>query len=335
MLPEYRYQCVDRSVLMPILKRWVVEPVAHVTPLVLPANLITIGTNVFMLAGLILAADSGPGSRANFFLLPLFMFIYAVGDHLDGLQAKRTRTGSPLGEFCDHYLDAFNTGIVVYFALSIFHVEHSIFVPLVFLSVYATSAAVAYEEFRTGWLNFEQFGSLEGVALVMLLILSGAIPSVYAAITAPILPWDMTPMLAIITAACVGAVLTVVGSLKRGGPSGRFVLFLVLGGVLALYAHFRADSWKTFAIFCLYGAHYCGALMQAHLVTKREPWPDIVVPPVLAAALFLPGPEPTWVLFAVIAYLSARNAAVTVRTVYALRQFWYWKNPLAPGTEIR
>lgn len=330
MLPPYRYQCVDRSVLVPYLKRWVVEPVARVTPLAIPANMITIGTNVFMGIGVLLAAKYGPSLWANFLLLPLFMFIYAVGDHLDGLQAKRTNTGSALGEFCDHYLDAFNTGIVVYFALALFRVEHPIAVPLVFVSVYATGAAVAYEEFRTGWLNFEQFGSLEGVALVIVLILAGAIPACYTALTAASLPYGLTPMLVIMLATSIGGILTVAGSFRRGGVSARFLLFLGMLVTLAVYAYFRADAWRSFLLFSLYGAHYCGAMLNAHLITKREPLPDLAVP-LLLVGTFAAGVEPGWLFGAGVAYLLLRNAVITVQTFAPLRSFWYWKNPDRSG----
>lgn len=334
MLPEYRYQCVDRSILVPYLKRWVVGPLSRITPQAVPANLITLGTNSFMYVALIFAAHAGPAWKANFVLLPLSMFIYAVGDHLDGWQAKRTGTGSPLGEFCDHYLDAFNTGIVTYFALAIFQVEHKIAVPLVFLCVYAANAGILYEELRTGWLRFERFGSLEGVALVMALIFAGLHPQAYEWITTPLLPWNGTVMLVMVSGTALGGVMTVVTSLRRGGPSVRFFVFLGLGVILAFYAHAHLNTWRTFVLFCLYGAHYSGSLLHAHLVTRREPMADFVVP-LAGLAVLLGVSEPAWGFGACMAYLVARNMLVTLRTFSALREFWYWKNPQPAHVENR
>lgn len=331
MLPEYRYQCVDQSVLVPALKRFIVVPLSRITPLAIPANLITIGTNIFMYVGVVLCVQWGAAFRANFFLLPLFMLIYAVGDHLDGLQAKRTGTGSALGEFCDHYLDAFNTGIVVFFALKLFGIEHSLAVPLVFVGVYTANAGVIFEELRTGWLRFEKFGSLEGVALVVVLLLLGAVDSFYRWVNTPLLPLGITPMIAVMLATTAGGVLTLVGVFRRAGVSVRFVTYIALLVALAAYAHFYLNTVQTFLLFVLYGAHYSGALLHAHLVTKHEPWPDPLAPLALWLLALLP-PAATTALTGillpiVLSYLALRNAVVATRTVYALRAFWYWKNP--------
>jgi len=46
----------------------------------------------------VLAVIFGSGFDWIFILITLFLIIYLIGDHLDGLQAKRTKTSSALGE---------------------------------------------------------------------------------------------------------------------------------------------------------------------------------------------------------------------------------------------
>ena len=45
------------------------------------------------------------------------LFIYTSLDALDGKQARRTNSNTPLGELFDHTCDAFNIGTFIY----IFH----------------------------------------------------------------------------------------------------------------------------------------------------------------------------------------------------------------------
>ena len=96
--------------------------------------------------------------------------LYLIGDHLDGMQAKRTGTGSALGEFCDHYLDAFNNGVVMFTMIAVFGITHKPVIVGVMVISYWAHMAVFYEQFKTGWLTFEPVGSLEGVLLSALLI---------------------------------------------------------------------------------------------------------------------------------------------------------------------
>ncbi|MBA4056856.1 MAG: CDP-alcohol phosphatidyltransferase, partial [Marivirga sp.] len=103
----YQYRCNDYSLLTPPFKQWIITPLINIIPWGIPANIITLISNAFVYLGLFAALN--PETMGGF--TPIFigicLIIYLIGDHLDGMQAKRTKTGSALGEFCDHYLDAF------------------------------------------------------------------------------------------------------------------------------------------------------------------------------------------------------------------------------------
>jgi ethanolaminephosphotransferase len=94
----------------------------------IPANFITLISNVFVYCSLALAVAYPEKPTWVFFCIAVMLLIYVVGDHMDGMQAKRTQTSSPLGEFCDHFLDAFNNGLVLILLFLLYDIPISLMV---------------------------------------------------------------------------------------------------------------------------------------------------------------------------------------------------------------
>lgn len=118
-LSEHKYSCCSSSLLDPLLQPWWNWLVAQ-TPLWLAPNLITIvGLILNIVTTLILICYSPngmePPPRWTCFLCALGLFIYQSLDSIDGKQARRTNTSSPLGELFDHGCDSIST---VFVALS-------------------------------------------------------------------------------------------------------------------------------------------------------------------------------------------------------------------------
>ncbi|KAH8300690.1 hypothetical protein KR018_007154 [Drosophila ironensis] len=118
-LGEHKYSCFSASLLDPLLQPWWNWLVAQ-TPLWLAPNLITIVgliLNVVTTLILICYSPNGiePPPRWTCFLCALGLFIYQSLDSIDGKQARRTNTSSPLGELFDHGCDSIST---VFVALS-------------------------------------------------------------------------------------------------------------------------------------------------------------------------------------------------------------------------
>ena len=124
----YQYRCKDYSLVTPLFKKWVITPLIKIVPWAIPANIITLISNGFVYLGLYLSLNAEVAGNYTPLYISACLLLYLIGDHLDGMQAKRTGTGSALGEFCDHYLDAFNNGIVVYTMLFVFNFQQSIIV---------------------------------------------------------------------------------------------------------------------------------------------------------------------------------------------------------------
>ncbi|XP_052861703.1 cholinephosphotransferase 1 [Anopheles cruzii] len=118
-LGDHKYSCTNVSLMDPFLQPWWCWLVAKV-PLWLAPNLITIvGLIINIVTTLILIYHSPNGReeppRWASALCAAGLFIYQSLDAIDGKQARRTYSSSPLGELFDHGCDSIST---VFVALS-------------------------------------------------------------------------------------------------------------------------------------------------------------------------------------------------------------------------
>ncbi|XP_049294120.1 cholinephosphotransferase 1 isoform X4 [Anopheles funestus] len=116
---EHKYSCTNVSLMDPFLQPWWCWLVSKV-PLWLAPNLITtVGLLINIATTLILIYFSPTGReeppRWSSALCGIGLFIYQSLDAIDGKQARRTNSSSPLGELFDHGCDSIST---VFVALS-------------------------------------------------------------------------------------------------------------------------------------------------------------------------------------------------------------------------
>ena len=180
-IADYKYNCIDKSILLPYFKKYYVSLFFKVVPFWLTANFITLISTFFIFALLVIALLSENLTTVSNTLAIIFcLHTYIVGDHLDGMQAKHTKTSSPLGEFLDHYLDVFNGAIILY----VFVIYLESIPPLIFyFFVYLNSIAFAvtlYEELERNELYFGVLGTLEGVILLIIFFITWLIPTTKA-----------------------------------------------------------------------------------------------------------------------------------------------------------
>lgn len=115
-LEEHKYSCASSSLMDPMMQRWWCWLVGQ-CPLTLAPNLITIsGLFINIITSLLLMYFSPDAKqevpRWACFLCALGLFIYQSLDAIDGKQARRTGTSSPLGELFDHGCDSLSTVFV-------------------------------------------------------------------------------------------------------------------------------------------------------------------------------------------------------------------------------
>lgn len=322
----YQYRCHDFSLLTPVFKQWIVAPLIRLVPWAVPANIITFVSNSFVYLCLYLALNPGLFGEFTPLLISIGLILYLIGDHLDGMQAKRTGTGSALGEFCDHYLDAFNNGIIMFTMIVVFGIAQKPLIAGLIVISYWAHMAVFYEQFKTGWLTFEAIGSLEGVLVSAVLIALSAIPAVNSLYSYPVLPgYSFIEMLLILSA--TGAVVTFYKTWKRTPDvKSGFITFTLLVTIVAALGASFFSPFELFVLLTLYSSLYIGRIMHGHLIDGVEKSPDYVTPGALLILLF-PGFSYKEYLFAIItAWLSVNIAILIFRTFSVLKVYWVWLN---------
>ena len=322
----YQYRCNDYSLLTPHFKRLVITPLIRFVPWVIPANIITFISNGIVYVSLYLALNPHVFGQATPLLIALGLILYLIGDHLDGMQAKRTGTGSALGEFCDHYLDAFNNGVVMFTMIAVFGITHRPVIVGVMVVSYWAHMAVFYEQFKTGWLTFEPVGSLEGVLLSALLIALSAVGPINEIFRYTFFE-DYSVIEGTMILSSLGAVATFYKTWKRT-PDVKtgFWLFIFLSSVVGILGIPFFTGFQLFVLLTLYCSLYIGRLMHGHLIDGVERNTDLLTP-LLLLLLYIPGFAYAPYLFGILtAYLLINIAVLIFKTFSVLKIYWVWLN---------
>jgi ethanolaminephosphotransferase len=215
MSRAYQYHCEERSILHPVLRRWLWGPALNLIPRGRSANSITLLGNVCsVIAFVFLALVPVTGvPDVAFFLPAIALFLYLSLDNIDGAHARRTDTSSPLGEFLDHWADAFNLGFIVLGYGLAMDLEPWLLLMALGLCALAYFATM-WEQRVTGWLRFGPLGSIEGILLVSLMYVSVAVFGRDAIVATPVLG-PMTVSHCFFTIVCAGFAQTALAAILR------------------------------------------------------------------------------------------------------------------------
>ncbi|CAH1758822.1 13141_t:CDS:2 [Entrophospora sp. SA101] len=180
-LKYYKYSSIDKSpVSNYILKpywNWAIK----LFPLWMAPNLITLcGLGfVFMnvLSVIFWIPDLvGPGPAWLYWSFPLGLWLYSTFDNVDGKQARRTGTSSPLGELFDHGCDALNCSLECIVLTASFSAGHSVYAAILLLSLLIPFYMSTWEEYHTGTLYLGYFnGPTEGIVAACIAMCVSAI----------------------------------------------------------------------------------------------------------------------------------------------------------------
>lgn len=327
-MKEYVYRVRDYSVLMPGFKKVFLIPLSAWVPRSVPPNIITIFSNSCIYATLLVSASLEPWPLLRFACLALLIFIYLTGDHMDGLQAKRTGTSSPLGEFIDHYMDAYNNVIYLLVMYSAFGITNPYLISFTLFASYTAHASIFYEQFRTGWLVFEKIGPFEAFTLSVILFLLCCFPGFRLFIQSPLL-WRLNGGEVMLLALTFGTFTTLAKAQSRTGKgsSGLYLFYLLLAAVIisGLYLPFSPVFMPW--IIALYSIHYVGMLIKSHLTDDQYRMPDLITPAFILFCIFFPSIAPARPDFIIFIYLAGRCLISAAHTFYQLRIYWAWVNP--------
>ncbi|MCR4940573.1 MAG: CDP-alcohol phosphatidyltransferase family protein [Treponemataceae bacterium] len=305
-------------------------------PLFVPANIITIVSNSFVLLAVVIAATARMTPWPIWILIPFCFLFYLIGDVADGLQARRTKTGSPLGEFCDHFLDTFVTGEMLFCVFCAYGIRNVTLVGILLYISYITQMAAFWEKYVTHKLHLGRFSSTETVVVLSLFATLGHIPVINHFFRQPIgavIPLFKELMFSVaeftLCFSSIFAILATIMTFVRVKKiSLNFVLYLILSLILTLTASFvEKDSFLiVFLTLSFYHIDYSAALLSAIIMKEKDPTPDFVLTAAMCLTLFFDIHHPAlYTLFFLYIVVF-----VTVRTslfVHKNAQYWYWINP--------
>ncbi|KAA1076259.1 hypothetical protein PGT21_036406 [Puccinia graminis f. sp. tritici] len=176
-LKNYQYRSVDHSPTTKYILRHWWEFVAGWMPPWLAPNMITLIGLMFIVVNVITVIIYIPDLKADapswvYFSFAFGLFFYQTMDNVDGKQARKTGTSSPLGELFDHGIDSLNCvlgGLVQCAAVGTGHSLYAVFILIVACWPMYLST---WEEYHTGilYLGFVN-GPTEGLLIAMAVLL--------------------------------------------------------------------------------------------------------------------------------------------------------------------
>lgn len=332
MKPQsYQYLCEDRSVLYPILKKHVWAPALPHLPEWLSPNTMTLVGSLFAWMGLAVLLVLQP-EDSTWFLVPAALnFLYLTLDNMDGMQARRSGRSSPLGEFLDHWLDAFNTGLMV-FGYAVAMRTPAWFGVMMLALVCTAYFSCFWEQQVTGRLHFGRAGSIEGIMYIVgMYVLVAAFGHDTIAMEPIVGPLSLSNFALIGVGFCF--VLTIVSAMGRVGRRwSDFVPHAVVYSALGLwFALGEIPMVSVCFVILLVGAHLGGRVVVARVTGEPFRAGDPVLYFLIAGAMAvslggeLDADGQTLAALPIVAYLVLRLAVNFVRTVNALKQH------LSPG----
>jgi phosphatidylglycerophosphate synthase len=323
--PSYQYVCVEHSVLYPFLKKHVWGPIVPRLPAWLSPNTLTLAGSFFAWAGLAILLLLKPEDSTWFLVPAACNFLYLSLDNMDGMQARRAGRSSPLGEFLDHWLDAFNTGLMVFgyaVAMSLPMSFGLIMLGLVMIAYFATF----WEHYQTGALELGRGGSIEGVLYIcgmyVLVALFGHAPIATDGFVGPLSFSTFTLM-----GVAVAFVLTILKPMWRVGRAwADFVPLTVVYGAFLLWGVLGEIGMVAMGFLILFvGAHLGGRVVVARVLGERfhagDPLLYFLVAACMAVALGaeLSSDGHTLASLPILSYLLFRLAGDFTRTVTTLK----------------
>jgi phosphatidylglycerophosphate synthase len=329
---QYVYRCEDASIVCPAFRRLFCVPFLELVPAGVSANLLTLAGSASQLAVFAFvswrAAFPSPHASPMMHLVPaLGLFVYVLLDNADGMQARRTNTSSPLGEFVDHWLDNFATFMIPLGIAMMMGVGDAAFLPLVFVAGTASWAAY-WEQRASGVQRFAAIGEMEGNLLAISCYVLTAIfgPALWEASVASIrVAW------LVIGVTLFGFACSALRTLIRSARCRRDYLGVLLTAtpILIHAAVSRLDAGGivgqlTPLLLGLMLAKHVGDLQREHLLGKRARSVDVTLiagGAVLVAATVWAPPSGlltvTLLLLGVVGLKLAHQFADTTATIRA------------------
>lgn len=180
-LKTYKYASVDKSPITYYILRHYWDWAVKFFPMWMAPNLITLCGLGFVLINCAsiyyyIPDLIGPAPRWLYWTFPAGLWLYSTFDNVDGRQARRTGSSSPLGELFDHGVDSLNCTFGAILQLAAIQSGHTpLAVGLVIVPTWPMYLST-WEEYHTGVLYLGYFnGPTEGILLACTFMIISAV----------------------------------------------------------------------------------------------------------------------------------------------------------------
>ena len=328
-MSPYQYRCIDESILLPFLKKYVFSVLHRCIPYGVPANYLTLVSIIVIWSCFLYLIGVNTPDDADIIIVFFAITIYVIFDHFDGLQAKRTGTGSPLGEILDHYSDVFNGSIILYLFFRILQIELSwIFYLVIWVNLVAFTITYLEQGIRKE-LYFGKIGSLEGVSMILIILgslMTSQGKNFWLGNTIFAIPLHVFLVIGLI----FGVVFTVAGSIRRLQLIPKtFIHYFITGTLLCFICFNYQISWYiSFLVINVYSADLILKSMKHHLLDTEIPKPDLTVY-ILFLFVILQYFFEYDIQICFLAYgcvIAFRLLWEICQIFYKLRTYWIWWN---------
>jgi ethanolaminephosphotransferase len=268
-LRNYKYQGVDHSFLSKYILRHFWEYLATLLPAWMAPNLITLIGFSFSFSGfavVLLASDFMTTTCPAwvYFYVAFVLFAYMTFDALDGKQARRTGTSTPLGQLFDHGCDAINLIFTVFMTWTAFDLHPSMMTAINGTLCYLVFLISTWEEFHTHILFLGPInGPVEGSLLVSIgALISGFLGPEIWHTKVPLLRQSQPLNEALYAAIALGSIVSIAASLRNAIQARGFVAILpsFLASLVPMYGCLlwfgeRAPLWQGSFGYVLFLLH--------------------------------------------------------------------------------
>jgi len=234
-LKNYKYSGSDKSIVAKYLGQPFWNWSVQFLPITMAPNLVTLVGFVFIIISYVLMAPFSPellGVNVPgivFFIVAVNLFIYMTLDALDGKQARRTNSSSPLGELTDHGCDSVSSFILAIELAIALNVGSGWVAMYLFFMGLLSFYSGQWEEYHTGTLDLGYFNVTEA-ELIMISI------HAFTAFSGSSF-WDNTVSIPILGDFSFSAIMLI--------SSTASVLYAVAGNVLTIRALVRQNKVRA------------------------------------------------------------------------------------------
>lgn len=329
-MENYSYSAEDKSLLTPLLYKYFVFPLVRILPESIPANIITIFSNSFVVLSFVVAYLNYIYDTYRFlWLIPIFCWTYIVGDCSDGIQARRTKTGSPLGEYFDHFLDSFVTGLLTGTLMLCFRVTNPILLFCVYQFLYVGQIGTFWGRFKNGVMNFSTFSTSEGTMAIAIMAALASFSFMREISLKNIFFTFSIPYIIMFIAFGAAWLTGLIAIFKTKKISIRLVLHLFFSAFIGavLVWKIQAPIFMQTLIITFYNVLFIQSVLSATAEKVKDSLPDLLVP--LSCLLYFIFLEYSITIgTAQIIYLLIRIIIRFLVFFKKYRHCWYWKNPI-------